>query len=133
MTYLLDTNACVTHLRSRGSSRLSQRLRTIDQREIAICSVVRGELLTGAIRSKNSLANVLEVQRFLSLFRSLPFDDVAADRYAEIRTDLESKGTPIGANDLMIASIAVAQGLITVTNNVAEFSRVVGLRVEDWQ
>jgi tRNA(fMet)-specific endonuclease VapC len=84
------------------------------------------------MRSKNRSSNVAEVLKFLSLFRSLPFDDVAADRYAEIRADLESKGIPIGPNDLMIASIAMAHGLIAVTNNVAEFSRVVGLKIEDW-
>jgi tRNA(fMet)-specific endonuclease VapC len=63
----------------------------------------------------------------------LPFDDRSAREYAAIRADLAMAGTPIGPNDLMIAAIARSQGLTLVTNNTAEFSRVLGLSVADWQ
>ncbi|HEV3257827.1 MAG TPA: type II toxin-antitoxin system VapC family toxin, partial [Gemmataceae bacterium] len=63
---------------------------------------------------------------------SLPFDDAAAAHYAPLRADLESKGTPIGPNDYQIAAIALANNVTLVTHNTQEFSRVVGLFLEDW-
>ncbi len=72
-------------------------------------------------------------QEFLSRFTSLPFDDRAAMTYAEIRAELEGKGIPIGANDLMIAAIALANETILVSHNTREFGRVAGLTLEDWE
>ena len=66
-------------------------------------------------------------------FVSVPFDDWAAEEYAKVRADLAAKGTPIGANDYLIAAIALANGLTLVTHNTGEFSRVVGLTLDDWQ
>jgi tRNA(fMet)-specific endonuclease VapC len=64
---------------------------------------------------------------------SLPFDGVVAETYGRIRVQLEALGTPIGPNDLQIAAIALANNLILVTHNTREFSRVSGLRYEDWE
>jgi tRNA(fMet)-specific endonuclease VapC len=66
-------------------------------------------------------------------FISLAFDDVAAEEYGRIRAYLAGLGAPIGPNDLMIASIALGNGLTLVTHNTGEFSRVPGLNLEDWQ
>ncbi len=66
-------------------------------------------------------------------FRSLTFDDAAADRSAQLRAALEAIGRRIGAYDVQIAGIALANGLTLVTHNVAEFSRIVGLPLEDWE
>jgi tRNA(fMet)-specific endonuclease VapC len=63
----------------------------------------------------------------------LPFDDAAAEAYGRLRAELARRGTPIGPNDLMIAAIALAHDLTLVTHNTAEFSRVSGLRLEDWE
>lgn len=71
------------------------------------------------------------IERTLAPFRSLPFDDLAARRYAEIRDVLETRRQIIGPNDLLIAAIALTHGLTLVTNN-GEFRRVPGLAVEDW-
>ncbi|WP_051689236.1 PIN domain-containing protein [Butyrivibrio sp. AE2032] len=68
----------------------------------------------------------------LSNIDIVSFDDVAADEYGIIRSDLEKKGTPIGPLDTMIAAHAKALGYTLVTNNVEEFSRVKGLIVENW-
>jgi tRNA(fMet)-specific endonuclease VapC len=133
MTYLLDTNACVVHLRKRGRTELSQRLGAIDPTLIATCSVVRAELLAGAHHGKAPQDELTRVLELLSLFQSLPFDDAAADQYGKVRAHIESQGTPIGSNDLMIASIALANNLILVTHNCSEFTRVPDLKVEDWQ
>jgi tRNA(fMet)-specific endonuclease VapC len=62
----------------------------------------------------------------------LPFDRVAADTYARVRFDLERIGRPIGERDLLIASVALARDLTVVTHNLGEFTRVVGLKTEDW-
>jgi tRNA(fMet)-specific endonuclease VapC len=72
------------------------------------------------------------VRETLALYRSLPFDDAAAEHYARIRHELEKEGRRIGPHDLLIASICVAHGCVLVTGNVVEFERVRGLRVEDW-
>ena len=64
---------------------------------------------------------------------SLPFDDRAAEEYGKVRSHLAVLGTPIGPNDLMIAAIALANHMTLVTHNTAEFSRVPGLTLEDWQ
>jgi tRNA(fMet)-specific endonuclease VapC len=64
---------------------------------------------------------------------SIDFDDAAAGIYGQIRAHLASRGTPIGPNDVLIAAIAVANGITLVTHNTSEFSRVPGLLIEDWE
>jgi tRNA(fMet)-specific endonuclease VapC len=118
--YLLDTNVCIRYLNGRSVA-IRERLRTTRVADIAVCSVVKAE---------QSLARQ---QQFLNLFVSLPFDDAAALIYGHIRADLAVSGTPIGPNDLQIASIARANSLILVTHNTGEFSRVDGLQIEDWE
>src|SRR5262245_34721641 len=117
MTHLLDTNVCVMHLRRRSREAFAQRLASRDLNSLATCSVVRAELLAGAYHSKSPEDELKRVRQLLSLFRSLPFDDVAAEQYGQIRAHIESLGTPIGSNDLMIASIALANRLTLVTHN----------------
>ncbi len=98
-----------------------------------VCAVVRAELLFGAAKSQNPALTEAKQHAFLDRFVSLPFDDRAAAVYATVRADLERRGEMIGANDLMIASIAIANDLTVVTHNVSEFGRVAGVRLEDWQ
>ena len=133
MKYLLDANTCIDLLRRGRASRVTVKLAAANQADVVLCSVVIGELLFGARRSQQVAKNLAEVRAFCAGFGSLPFEDAAAEQYAEIRADLAVKGTPIGPNDLMIAAIARTHGLILVTHNVSEFSRVAGLTVEDWQ
>jgi tRNA(fMet)-specific endonuclease VapC len=131
--YLLDTNTCVQFLRHGAASPVAARLAAANPGEVVLCSVVVAELLFGALRSRDVAKNLAAVRNFAAGFMSLPFADQAAEEYARIRADLAAKGTPIGPNDLMIAAIALAHGLILVTHNTAEFSRVTGLLLEDWQ
>ncbi|MBN1285343.1 MAG: type II toxin-antitoxin system VapC family toxin [Anaerolineae bacterium] len=91
------------------------------------------ELYFGAMKSRSPQTSLLKQQAFVERFVSLPFDDAAAVVYGRIRAELERAGTPIGPNDLMIASIALANGLILVTHNVREFERVAGLQIDDWE
>jgi tRNA(fMet)-specific endonuclease VapC len=132
MAYLLDTNVWVAVLRARHPQ-LAQRIKKIPPGEILLCSVVKAELLHGARRSANPQSNISLVESLLLPHKSLPFDDAAAEKYGEIRATLESTGMTIGANDYLIASIALAAKIPLVTNNISEFWRVPGLSIEDWQ
>lgn len=132
MKYLLDTNTCIRHLNRRSES-IIRKLASLVPEDIAVCSVVKAELFYGARKSNQPERTLARQQLFLNRFTSLPFDDRAADIYGSVRAQLEARGTPIGPNDLMIAAIAVANGLILVANNVREFSRVEGLQLDDWE
>jgi tRNA(fMet)-specific endonuclease VapC len=133
VTHLLDTNSCVHHLRHGHTSNITARLAAAPSGSVVLCSVVVAELLYGAHRSVRKAQTLSQVHTFCRQFRSLAFDGPAAEEYGSIRAHLESQGTPIGPNDLLIASIALANRLTLVTNNTSEFSRVPGLIVEDWQ
>ena len=132
MMYLLDTNVCVSYLRGRNSDKTRGPSDATNPGDVALCSVVKAELLYGAARSRQPEQNRAQLRRFFSGFPSLSFDDQAAAAYGTLRAALETSGTPIGPNDLMIAAIALVSGLTLVTHNTAEFSRVPGLQVEDW-
>ncbi|MEH1766685.1 MAG: type II toxin-antitoxin system VapC family toxin [Nostoc sp.] len=132
MIYLLDTNACIVYL-NRHISGVRQRLTMLSPQDVAVCSVVKGELLYGAMRSNNPVRTLALQEAFLNNFISLPFDDAAATIFGRIRAELAANGTPIGPYDLQIAAIAMANNLILVTHNVREFSRVNGLQIEDWE
>jgi len=132
MKYLLDTNVCIRYLNGR-SERVRERLEASSPDEIALCSVVRAELLYGVLKSAQPQRNANRLARFLGGFPCLPFDEVASATYAEIRFRLETIGKPVGPNDLMIAAIAVANRLALVTHNTREFGRIEGLTVEDWE
>jgi tRNA(fMet)-specific endonuclease VapC len=132
MTYLLDTNTCIRFLNPRKST-VPDRLAAVSREEVAICQIVKAELYYGAYKSARRDANLALLAKFFSQFESLPFDDASAEAYGRLRAELTRLGTPIGPNDLMIAAIALAHGLILVTHNTAEFGRVSGLRLEDWE
>jgi tRNA(fMet)-specific endonuclease VapC len=132
MKYLLDANTCI-RLLNQDNAGVTQRFRACQPVDIAMCSVVRAELLYGARRSARVEFNLRRLEIFAAPLQSVPFDDRCAHDYGLIRADLAAQGRPIGANDLMIAAIARAHDLLLVTHNTGEFSRVVGLRVEDWE
>jgi tRNA(fMet)-specific endonuclease VapC len=98
-----------------------------------MCSVVKAELFRGALRSVRPSVNRAKVDAFVQPYVSLPFDDAAADVCAIVRHQLEMQGIPIGPYDLQIAAIALVHNLILVTHNTAEFRRVPGLQLEDWE
>ncbi len=132
MKYLLDSNTCIRYINGRSQS-VADRIDALSKGEAVVCSMVKAEMFFGALRSQHPAKSLAGQKQFLDLFVSLPFDDVAADYYAVIRTDLANKGTPIGGNDLVIAAIVLANGLTLVTHNTGEFGRVEGLQIEDWE
>lgn len=128
---LLDTDICI-HLLNAREPALLQRFRSHSPSELALCSVVRAELLWGARRSGRVDENLKRVRLFAEPLRSLVFDDDCAEHYAVIRADLAARGTPIGPNDTLISAIAVTHGAILVTRNQREFQRVEQLKLEIW-
>jgi tRNA(fMet)-specific endonuclease VapC len=130
--FLLDTNACIRLLNG-TSPPLEDRLRRVDPSEVCLCSVVKAELVYGARRSSRVAENLDLLRRFFLPFMSVAFDDPCADHCGRVRAELAAQGTPIGPNDLLIAATALAHDLTLVTHNIREFSRVTGLRVEDWE
>lgn len=131
MKYLLDTNACIAFLNLRPAS-VEQHVRRLRPTDIVLCSVVKSELLFGAIKGAKASENLARLEIFFRPFESLPFDDHAAAFAGKLRADLDKAGTPIGPNDLLIAAIALAHGLTLVTANTSEFARVPGLQLENW-
>jgi tRNA(fMet)-specific endonuclease VapC len=132
MTYLLDTNTCVEYLRQRNLAVIERISATLSS-EIGLCSIVKAELYHGAYRSQQTSRNLAKVEKFIAPYLSIPFDDTAGREYGRLRADLELRGLIIGPYDLQVASIALVHGLTVVTHNVSEFSRVAGLKWEDWQ
>ena len=134
MTYLLDTNTCIGWLRN-SQPGVVARLQSHAPTDIVLCSVVVAELLFGVERANpiHQPQTALRVEQLRNLFVSLPFDDAAAEQYGKIRADLATRGVMIGGNDLMIAAIAHSNACTLVTHNLAEFSRIPGLVLEDWQ
>jgi tRNA(fMet)-specific endonuclease VapC len=132
MRYLLDTNTCIGVLTNRAPA-LVERWKKTRPSQVRLCSVVKAELLYGAEKSTHPDRVKQKLTVFFSGFKSMPFDDQAAGAYGALRASLEREGKPIGPNDMLIAAIALSSGLTVVTHNVAEFCRVPGLLVEDWQ
>ncbi|UTC67832.1 MULTISPECIES: type II toxin-antitoxin system VapC family toxin [unclassified Treponema] len=129
--YFIDTNTCIYFMNGKFPS-VRERFLSVSPKEIKISSVVKGELLLGAFKSRTREKTTEKVEKFLKPFEIVDFTDKMSYEYAKIRKDLELAGTPIGANDLLIAAAAVYQKATLITHNVAEFSRVTDLKIEDW-
>jgi tRNA(fMet)-specific endonuclease VapC len=129
--YLLDTNICIYIINKKPATVL-KRIQTKRPDQVAISTITQAELEYGLARSRFPERNRAALLQFLFPFQLLDFDQLAAVQYGTIRSDLESKGRPIGAMDLLIAAQAVSRNLVLVTNNEKEFGRVEGLKVENW-
>jgi tRNA(fMet)-specific endonuclease VapC len=128
--FMLDTNICIRVLRDRPPS---ARIRFNAEADgLCISTVTLGELLHGAAKSARPIETRREVERLTTRLAVLPFDEDAATHFGDIRADLERRGMVIGPYDLMIAGHARSRGLVVVTGNLGEFTRVDGLRCEDW-
>ena len=130
--YLLDTNV-VSALLKGNHPTLTRRSESIRIDLQVIPSIVRAGLLFGWHDAFHYASRVDELEVFLASFPTVAFDDDAAREYGRLRSHLKKAGLLIGPNDLIIASIALAYGHILVTHNTAEFARVPGLKLEDWQ
>jgi tRNA(fMet)-specific endonuclease VapC len=130
LRYMLDTNVCIRVLRDRPAG-VRERFGS-EAGALCISTIVLTELLVGVAKSNKPIENRREVDRFAARLEVLAFDDNAAAHAADIRAALERRGQVIGGYDTLIAGHARSRGLVVVTGNLREFSRVDGLRMEDW-
>jgi tRNA(fMet)-specific endonuclease VapC len=130
MRYLLDTNVFIAAMK--GVARVRERLSAIPAADLVLSPVVLGELEFGVRKSGHREANARRLAAVAGQFEWVALDAAVAMRYGDLRAAFESKGQPIGANDLWIAEQALALGLTLVTDNFSEFGRIKGLRLENW-
>ena len=129
--FLLDTNICIYAMKNKYPA-LSRKLFQVLPSDIVVSSITVGELEYGCSKSKwgERSRNIMNI--FLSTYTILPFDADDAIQFGRIRAELSKAGTPIGPYDMQIAAQGISRGLIVVTHNTAEFSRVSGIALEDW-
>ena len=128
---MLDTNICIYVIKHKPE-KVFQKLQEVDPSDVCISSVTYAELVHGVEKSAAVDKNRLALSILLANIEILDFDVNAAEGYGKIRADLEKNGTPIGPLDMMIAGHARSLDYTVVTNNVKEFKRVSGLKIENW-
>ncbi len=130
MRYLLDTNILIAAIK--GKTEVAKKLAEIAANELLLSSIVLGELEFGAEKSAFPEPNRARIHTLLSKITMVGTDANTSLHYGKIRAALEKAGTPIGANDMLIAAQALAENVTLVTDNTKEFSRVHGLKIENW-
>ena len=130
LKYMLDTNITIYVIKRRPPEVLATFNQHVGQ--LCISSITLAELIHGVEKSAKADHNLRQVEDFISRLTVLEYGSKAAAHYGNIRAMLERKGTPIGVNDLHIAGHARSEGVTLVTNNMKEFERVEGLRLENW-
>lgn len=130
LKYMLDTDIAIYTVKDKPKAVRDAFVARDGQ--LCISAVTQMELIYGAERSSDPARNLREVEGFMARLDVLPFDGGAAIHTGQIRAELARAGKPIGPYDQMIAGHARSTGLILVTNNVKEFARVPGIRVENW-
>jgi tRNA(fMet)-specific endonuclease VapC len=131
MKYLFDTNICI-YLLKKHYVKIAKKVEKIGIENIFISTISIAELEFGIAKSNKPEENEDTLYKFLVPFTTVTFDHNSARLYGKIRANLQKKGTPIGNMDMLIASVALANDMTIVTNNVKEFKRVPELIVENW-
>lgn len=128
---MLDTDIASYVIKGKSPT-VDSHLSKVAVGHVCISAVTRAELRFGVRRLPKAHRLGAEVERFLSGIRTLPWDETAADTFAEVRARLERHGTPIGVMDTMIAAHALAVPAILVTNNTGHFRRIPNLKLDNW-
>jgi tRNA(fMet)-specific endonuclease VapC len=130
LAYMLDTNICI-HVMKHYPPELREQFNALAE-QLCISSITLGELHYGAEKSARRADNLAAIEHFVARLDVLPFAEKAAAHYGQVRAELERAGTPCGPHDMQIAGHARSEGLIVVTNNMREFTRMPGVRAESW-
>ncbi len=130
LTYMLDTNICIYVMKNYPPNLLGK-FNTLAE-QLCISSITLGELHYGAEKSARRADNLIAIQHFTARLDVLAFEAKAAAHYGQVRAELERAGAICGPHDMQIGGHARSEGLIVVTNNMREFSRMPGLRAENW-
>jgi tRNA(fMet)-specific endonuclease VapC len=131
LRFLLDTNTLIYIRRNRPANVLA-RFQKLSYGEAAFSVITFGELAYGAAKSGRRSDAIVQLDQLRSAVPIIALPETAAEIYGVIRADLEGRGQQIGNNDLWIAAHALAANLILVTNNEREFTRVKGLKIQNW-
>jgi tRNA(fMet)-specific endonuclease VapC len=129
--YLLDTNICIFVI-NRKTSNIIEAIKIYSKKGLYVSSLTIAELEFGIENSKHKEMNRIALLKFLSPFNVLYFDDEDAIHYGKLKAKLKKEGKLIGPIDMLLAAQALCKDLTFVTNNVDEFKRIEGLRIEDW-
>lgn len=128
--YLLDTNI-ISDLVRNPEGAVARRLGSFIEHEVCTSIIVAAELRFG-VEKKGAVRLAVQLEAILEDIMVVAFEPPAERRYAAVRAQLERDGTPISGNDMLIAAHALTLDAALVTDNVREFERVEGLRVENW-
>ena len=131
MIFMLDTDICIYIIKRKPASVL-KRLESLKPGQLTMSAITFAELMNGAKKSQHVKTNLEKLNALGELLDIRPFDKQAAVSYGDVRSTLEKKGETIGGNDLLIAAHALSLGWTLVTNNEREFSRVEGLKIDNW-
>jgi len=130
LAFMLDTNICIYVMKAYPPD-LREKFNSLAE-QLCISSITLGELHYGAEKSVRRAENLTAIEHFVARLEVLPFGSKAAAHYGQLRAELDRAGTPCGPHDMQIGGHARSEGLVVVTNNVREFARMPGLRVENW-
>ncbi len=131
MQYMLDTNICIYLIKQKPPKVLA-RFQDLALSDIGISSITVAELEYGVYKSQQQEKNRNALMQFLVPLEIVEFGQAAATIYGSIRSELESRGLVIGSMDMLIGAHALSLGVILVSNNVREFSRIANLSLENW-
>lgn len=131
MRYMLDTNACIALIKRKPAAAI-RRFANLAPGDAGISSITLAELRYGVEKSAAVEKNAAALEEFLLPLEIADFGTTAAEEYGRIRARLEKAGTPIGPLDTQIGAHALSLGVVLITNNLREFRRIHGLKVEDW-
>jgi tRNA(fMet)-specific endonuclease VapC len=115
MKFLLDSNTCIQFLNNSHAG-VKRQLLAHHPSDLALCGVVKAELLYGAYHSARVAGNLQRLQTFFAPMRCLPFDDACVHTYGQLRAALAANGLAIGANDMLIAALGLTHKLTLVTH-----------------
>ena len=132
MMYFIDTNVVIDAIRSKNSQNIANHFKNKSFTDIKVSSIVVAELEYGAQHSSDYEKRKTQYKSFIQDFEIIHFTEKDAEIYGKIKEQLAIEGNLIGSNDMLIASVALSHNATIVTHNIREFSRVKGLKVEDW-
>ncbi|AFZ34951.1 PilT protein domain protein [Stanieria cyanosphaera PCC 7437] len=130
MKYLLDTDICIYWLK--GNTTVRDKFNQVNWTEIAICVITASELYFGAYNSNKIAKNLKTAETFIQSLIVLPLSNNTIKKFGQLKTQLRQVGTPVADFDLLIASVALTENLILVTNNTRHYQRIVGLKLDNW-
>lgn len=130
MNYLLDTDICIYWLK--GHQQIREKFLAVGWDRLIVCAITAAELYYGAYNSSRVSENLARATLFLQQLSVLPLSDRALRYFGELKAEFRRRGQPLADFDLLIASVALTETRILVTNNTRHYNRIAGLQLENW-